>query len=157
MPRSTTTTLNRTARQSALAVGLVLALALAGCSSLPFIPLPTTPAPTEPAALPTELVAYQPVSGEVAVDSLSTQTGTQSLGPFPADSERIAVYVDCIGRGEVIIEIVGVGKFNNPCNRRGGGMGTRNEFDMRFVKDYSLRVSASDEQMWALTVTRPEK
>ena len=79
------------------ALAACLVLSLAGCSALPvipFFPLPPTPTPTEPPALPTELHAYEPGEGEVAVGSVSTQTGVKTLGPFPVEGERIAVYVD---------------------------------------------------------------
>ena len=141
------------------ALAVCLALALAGCTAtpvIPLLPLPPAPVATGPVALPTELVAYEAAQGEVTIGSLSSQTGVHTLGPFAVEGERLAVYVDCIGVGEVIIRISGVGRFNNPCNRRVGGMGTRNEFDMRFVTSYSITVSASEEQMWALTATRPD-
>ena len=132
-------------------------LALAGCTTASFeIPRPSVTASSGPPALPTEFLAYEPVEGERAVGTLATQTGINSLGPFTVASERVAVYVDCLGQGTVSVEISGVARFDNPCYPRVGPLGTRNELDMRYVDDYTVTVTATDEQLWALTITEPD-
>jgi len=139
---------------------VVASMTIAGCTVDPVDADPVVVDPsrtvTEPPALPTEFLAYEPVPGERAVATLSTQTGINSLGPFRVASDRVAVYVDCIGEGTIAVDISGVARFDNPCYSRVGPLGTRNELDVRYVNDYEVTITATDEQMWAVTITEPD-
>lgn len=136
---------------------VVVVLSATGCTALPVTPVAPAPPPSTRPALPTELPAYVPVDGETGIGTLSTQRGIADLGPFPVSSDRVAVYTDCIGEGAVRVEVAGVGSFENPCYRRLGFGGTRNEFDVRFVDEISVVITATDEQMWAITLTKPDE
>lgn len=150
-----------------VAATIVIAAALAGCSapvpspaSSSGTPASTTSATAVPTAVPTALptaapstVSVSKPSNETLLGSLSSQRGTNALGPFRSSSKSIAVYVKCVGSGSVQVTVTGVAQFPNDCDAAGTDAGIRNVLDVRFVDKFSVRVSGENTLVWAVTVT----
>jgi hypothetical protein len=98
--------------------------------------------------LPASHPEAEPLIGE-----LSSQRGSNDLGPFAVSSGRIALYFRCAGVGTALISISGVGEFPNDCDPTGQSLGVRNTFDVRYVKDYTVTVAAENTLLWSVSIT----
>ena len=101
---------------------------------------------------PTEVLAYEP-DNEPLVGTFSNQRGILSLGPFTPTTDRIAVYVDCVGGGQITLTIDGVGEFPNACGDDAVPVGTRNTFDVQHVDSYTVTINGEDDQLWAVSIS----
>ena len=144
----------------ALAVALVVTLAFGGCTA---VPAPQTSTPSSPAGpdvdpSPTTATILDPdyPRSETLIASLASQHGIQEVGPFPVASERISIYVRCLGDGEVAVDVVDIGSFSVRCTDDDQDPGTGNTFDSRFAGSIRIRVSGDDSLLWALAVTGGE-
>jgi hypothetical protein len=152
-------------RLSAVAAAVGLALVLAGCTTSPAGPS-TSPSPSAvadppPRAAPTPGQTATPAKSVLEADAptnekirgrLSSQSGTNELGPFKPRTSSIAVYFRCVGEGAAEVVISGVGGFPYECDASGAAPGIKNTFDARYVKNFTVSVSAHDNLVWAITV-----
>lgn len=92
---------------------------------------------------------------EVLLGSLASQHGTNEIGPIPVTSERISVYVRCVGVGSVDVNVAGVASFPNDCSPNATDLGIQNTLDVRFVDEFTVRVSGENVLTWAVAVTIP--
>jgi hypothetical protein len=119
-------------------------------------PAPATPvtgsaSPTV-SSTPTTLQSSYPAT-EQLIGELSSQRGINQLGPFPVTSDRVSVYIRCVGDGKVDVEIVGVASFANDCSPDDTDLGTQNTIDVRYVDSIVLRVSGDNTLLWAAALT----
>lgn len=144
---------------AATLVGLVL---VAGCFAGQPAPTPSeNPSPagmssTSPAEAIDELLAYIP-SNETVVATLDSQHGIVTVGPFEPQAPRLSVYVDCVGSGGLSLEIEDVGSFPLACAESAGGASIWNEFDVRYVDQYSVTVRADPQTIWAMAISHPDQ
>jgi hypothetical protein len=115
-------------------------------------PVAGTPRTSSAPSVPTTTAAA-PVAGEPVLGRLSSQRGTQTLGPYPVTTGGIAVYVVCVGTGELDVSIPGVGGFPQRCSPDGGDPGVRDAFDVRGVQSVTVQGQGDDSLLWGMTVT----
>jgi hypothetical protein len=134
------------------AVGIVAATA--GCTSAPAHH--ASPVQSQaPKAVPTapstvETVGSLP-AGEHLLGNLSNQRGINEIGPFPRTSDGIAVYVDCIGKGSVHVQVVDVAAFDITCSN-GEDPGLKNSLDVRYVNTVDVRITGDNSLRWSAVV-----
>ena len=136
------------------AITLVLStLLLAGCTSLvppPRPPVASTP-PATPDAGPSTLDAEY-VESEPLIGAMSSVRGTDDVGPVPARTGRVAVYIRCWGDGILHVEIDRSASLTQQCLRDETDPGTRNTFNI-IGDDVRVTGSADNGNLWAIAVT----
>ena len=140
------------------AVGAALLIvSMAGCTYLP--PNKLAPSPTESqdaslsaTAVPRVAVAV-PYPGEKVLGQLSSQSSTARIGPFPRTTDNMAVYVVCVGAGQMNVVIPGVASFPLECDPKGKDPGIKNVIDVRIVKTITVQGQGDGDVLWGLTAT----
>lgn len=103
------------------------------------------------------VLAYQPTSEKI-LGSLDEQEGVNSIGPLSTDAPAIAVYLTCVGTGEISLMIPEVGDFPLVCDVDPSAGTIKNVFDIRYVKDDLLvNVKGLKGQRWAVSVAETEQ
>ena len=150
-------------KKTALAVtaSLILIAALAGCGSEPSGPhtsgaltsrTGTVSGSSAPSA--TYLAARETLPpGESLLGELTSQRGSNLLGPYAVTTSQIAVSADCLGKGSVVVTIDGVGTFPVRCGAEPGVAAVRNTFDVRDVSEITVLAQGDDSLEWRLSVT----
>ena len=145
------------ARSWAVLAPVVLSVALVGCEPSNDIvrPSPSVSATSEPTEQPAELRSmYTP--GETLLGEISSARGTQELGPFSNQTGRVAVYIRCLGAGEIVVEVRGAASLTQQClsgENAADDPGTRNSIDVSAVESVLITGSAEDSNLWAVAVT----
>jgi hypothetical protein len=93
---------------------------------------------------------------ETLIASLSSQRGIQEIGPFPVTTDRISIYVRCVGDGKVAVDAFDAGSFTVWCTIDDNGPGVSNTIDVRFAHSIRVRVEGDNSLLWALAVTGGE-
>ena len=137
--------------------GMLLILALAGCSS------PAEPSTSDPekptsggstSAIPSPpatLSAPDPVEGETTVIAAESQSGSISIGTFETTGDRIEVDLRCAGSGEVQLELPNIGSFPLPCSADGSLL-TSSSFAVQ-TPTFGVGVTATPDQLWSIRVS----
>lgn len=130
---------------------LVLLIAVAGCTPSEPKAAPTAsegmPGPT---SLPSSVVAA-PIGGEKVIFQLDSQRGGYSVD-LPITSDRMNLYLRCIGTGVLQISIDEVAAYDYACTY-GQDPGELDSFDVRYVDEIHLHIAPDTDQLWAATVT----
>lgn len=150
-------------KKTALAVtaSLILIAALAGCGSEPTGTHASGShtsragaASVSSAPRITYLAARETLpTGEFFLGELTSQRGTNLLGPYPVTTSQVAVSADCVGKGSVVVTIEGVGTFPVRCGAEPGVAAVRNTFDVRDVSEITVLAQGDDSLEWRLSVT----
>jgi hypothetical protein len=134
---------------------VIAAVALAACAPVERAAVPPTPrpdpsptAPTMAAPLTVVIPEYETVLGELA-----EMRGSAQAGPFENPTGRVALYIRCLGEGEVIVEIVGAASVEQPCQTDPDDQGTRNALDVWATDEVVVSGSAGSTARWAVAVT----
>ncbi|KJQ52508.1 hypothetical protein [Microbacterium sp. SA39] len=146
------------ARGRAMSAGalVVAAVALAGCAP---VERAAVAAPTpSPDSLPTAPTRATPLSvaipeGETVLGDVVEMRGSAQAGPFENPTGRVALYVRCLGEGEVVVEIVGNASVEQPCQTDPEDQGTRNTLDVWATDEVVISGSAEMTARWAVAVT----
>lgn len=103
------------------------------------------------------VLAYKPTNEKV-LGSLDEQEGVNLVGPLTTDAPAIAVYLTCVGSGEIALQIPEVGDFPLVCDTDQSAGTIKNVFDIRYVKDdLSVNVKGLTGQRWAVSVAETEQ
>lgn len=137
---------------------LLVTLLVPGCTPQPAstpAPAVSTPGasstPSPVPTVPTELAAEAPEE-EPVIFAVASRHGGYLAGPFPRTSDRINVYVRCFGDGALDVDLTDVAAFTVDC-ATDSAEGTLNSFDVRYADEFTVKVSADDSQLWAMTIT----
>ena len=145
------------ARGRAMCAGalIVAAVALAGCAPVERAAVPPTlrpdPSPNAPTTATPLSVAIP--EGEIVLGEVAEMRGSAQAGPFENLTGRVALYVRCVGEGEVVVEIVGAASVEQPCQTDPQDQGTRNTLDVWATDGVVISGSAEMTARWAVAVT----
>ncbi len=86
--------------------------------------------------------------------SQEDQQGSSPLVSFDVTTDKIYVYVTCLGDGPLTIKVDPAGSFDLPCANI--AQGSANEFQVSDWKQISVSVTAQAGQVWSAAVAEEE-
>ena len=148
------------ARRAGAGVMLLAAGALAACAPIPqeaASPPPprSTPSPSATASVPPKAGAFMVwiPRDETILGEVTAMRGSAQFGPFENPTGRVAVYIRCLGEGEVVVEIVDGASMTQQCQTDSADPGTRNTFDVWATDEVVITGSAENRALWTAAVT----
>lgn len=147
----------RLARAGAM---LLAVTALAACAPTPqeaSSPPPprSSPSPSAAASAPPKADALMVSipSDETILGEVPAMRGAAQFGPFENPTGRVALYIRCLGEGEVAVEIVDAASVTQPCQTDPDDPGTRNTLDVWATDGVVITGSAENTALWTAAVT----
>lgn len=139
---------------------LLVASALVACAPLPQDARSAPPAgpSSEPSAAasapPTpEVLTVSIPRDETLLGELPAMSGSAQAGPFSNPTGRVALYIRCVGVGDVVVEIVGAAAVTQACQADADDPGSRNTLDVWATGDIVITGSAESTALWTAAVT----
>ncbi|WP_407361644.1 hypothetical protein [Microbacterium sp. LBN7] len=139
---------------------LLVAGALVACA--PMTPDPASAPSASPSSPPTATASAPPTSNvltvsiprdENLVGELPAMRGSAQAGPFDNPTGRVALYIRCVGEGDVVVEIIGAAAVTQACQGDPDDPGSRNMLDVGANEDIVITGSAESTALWTVAVT----
>lgn len=139
----------------------VVALTMSACTSTAHSISPTTSksgsstASSVATPLPADVThVVLPPSVQVLA-ALDNQTNSTIVGSWPTSKKYADVALSCSGKGDIKINIPGIGVYPLPCQQ--GGPGASNVFQIDAQKTFTVKIESLPGQKWAVTVGLNDK
>ncbi|NYE96313.1 hypothetical protein FHU41_002563 [Psychromicrobium silvestre] len=95
------------------------------------------------------------MDGEKVIAKFASQHTGVTVGPYSTSTGFIAVYIRCVGKGKIDIEIPGSAGYALECSPNDSDQGIRNTSQIQTPKSFTVKVQSTN--LWSIAITEIEK
>ncbi|WP_394938452.1 hypothetical protein [Psychromicrobium sp. YIM B11713] len=88
---------------------------------------------------------------EKLIASFTSQHTAMTVGPYSTRTGFIAVYINCVGKGDIEVSIPGSAGYTSTCSPDDSEPGIRNTSHIPASEKFTVNVKSSD--LWSLTIS----